>query len=274
VTQNSFAANFIRQSKLLMTISAPAKAAFGSEFSAQIFLTNNSATTTLPISILMDNYGADVIGGTSTSGSCSVKPAQAECELMPIPGNGGEASVTEKMRVNSDLQVGEDVEEEAFVDHSVPRLRVRYSTAVKFPPFVAKGFTNVRLISGQEGDESFTIDGDAASEPFRLYGRSSNTELLPIDNIVAGSGCAGVGSCSLSLTPVAGLTGQAHIDIGVLNQNGQTADGHFTVTVVSKRSAGSGGGGGATLLGLPALIMFAAISLFERRRAVEAMRRR
>ena len=134
--------------------------------------------------------------------------------------------------------------------------------------------SSVPVVSGLE-DVSMTVGSPAAVEDITVSGvgplsvetQTTNAALLPEAFIEVSPGC-GLGSgevvdrCTLTLSPTAGMTGEASVLVTVTDAGGQTATGLVTLYVEPSLGSTSGGtsGGGSVgvgmLLGLLVLVGF------------------
>ncbi len=101
------------------------------------------------------------------------------------------------------------------------------SSPTSTPPSIS-GLTNLTVIAGQSGTETFTLTGTGA---LTVTATSTNTTLLPNANITGESSCTTAGSCTLALTPAANQSGTSTVTVQVTNTNGQSATGNFSFTV-------------------------------------------
>jgi hypothetical protein len=129
------------------------------------------------------------------------------------------------------------------------------------------------VVSGLK-DASMTVGGPVVVEDFTVSGmgplsvetQTTNAALLPEASIDVSSGCGSgsgevVDHCTLTLSPTAGMTGEAGVSVTVTDAEGRTATDLMTLDVEPSSGRTSEGGGGGSvgvgmLLGLLVLVGF------------------
>jgi hypothetical protein len=96
----SGAVDFYERTNLGLAISVPAEAKPKSSYTANAILTNNAASASPPLSlVVLTPAGASLGSAESTQGSCKSGKAGVACVLGQVAGNGGEAKVDVKLTV-------------------------------------------------------------------------------------------------------------------------------------------------------------------------------
>jgi hypothetical protein len=93
---------------------------------------------------------------------------------------------------------------------------------------------------------------------------SSNPALLPATSATLSSGCGRSSlTCSLTLKPVAGQSGQTTLTVTARDSYGQSSQGALTLSIAAPAASGGGGGGGAFDSGF--LVLLALLLAAQRR---------
>jgi hypothetical protein len=189
--------------------------------------------------------------GTTVSSGCDTNGASCTLTLSPASGQVGTTTVT----VTVENGYGQ----------------------VASASFALTVQSSVPVVSGLE-DVSMTVGSPAAVEDFTVSGvgplsvetETTNAALLPEGFIEVSPGC-GTGSgevvdrCTLTLSPTAGMTGEASVLVTVTDAGGQTATGLVTLYVEPSLGSTSGGTSGGGSVGVGMLLGLLVLVVFRRR---------
>ncbi len=206
------------------------------------------------------------IAGT---GALTVSASSSNTALLPDSGIGGYSGCTAAGSCTLTLtpvsgQVGTTTVTVTVQDVYGQETSASFSLAVQSSAPVVSGLKDASMtVGGPVVVEDFTVSGMG---PLSVETQTTNAALLPEASINVSSGCGSgsgevVDHCTLTLSPTAGMTGEAGVSVTVTDAEGRTATDLMTLDVEPSSGRTSEGGGGGSvgvgmLLGLLVLVGF------------------
>jgi len=228
----SFPADLKLHVDMSLSLGAPSSALQGTSFSYSLSVTDNSSNTAATGVVLTNSLPTQVsfVSAISSQGSCTDLTGTVTCHLGTLAANGGNASVTiavtgtgtgvamDQANVSTDQSLSASSISSASVD-----TKIASSVSISTIP-------NQMLTIGQStGALPFSVSGTGA---LSVSVSSSNAVLVPVANIGISASCGTSNSiCSLTATPVVGMTGSSLITLTVRDGYGAGAQASFTLTV-------------------------------------------
>ena len=259
-------------------VTVTAENGYGQETSAGFSLTVNPAAPT--ISGLTDEtvaVGAAVpsesftIGGT---GTLTVTASSSNTTLLPDTGIGGYSTCTAAGTCTLTLipvsgAVGTTTVTVTVEDDYGQEASASFSLTVQSGAPVVSGLEDVSTTVGSPTVvEDFTVSGVG---PLSVETQTTNAALLPEGFIEVSSGCGSgsgevVDRCTLTLSPTAGMTGDASVLVTVTDTEGRSATDLMTLYVEPSLGTSSGGTSGGGSVGVGMLLGLLVLVGFKRRR--------
>lgn len=121
---------FYGPGNVALVASAPQEVNPGDQYTAQAILTNDAATDTPPLSVVMPvPSGAGYVSADATQGSCSEVPYVVTCALGPLSASGG--SATANLTLKATGSGGDTITNTAKVAGAAPPLSASAATTIK-----------------------------------------------------------------------------------------------------------------------------------------------
>ena len=196
--------------------------------------------------------------GITVSPGCDTNGASCTLTLMPVSGQVGTTTVT--------VTVANGYGQEASASFSL--------TVASSVPAVS-GLEDISTTVGSPAMvEDFTVSGVG---PLSVETETTNAALLPEAFIEVSPGCGSgsgevVDRCTLTLSPTAGMTGEASVLVTVTDAGGQTATGLVTLYVEPSLGTTSGGTSGGGSVGVGMLLGLLVLVGLKRRRKLGGRR--
>ncbi len=204
------------------------------------------------------------IGAT---GTLTVTASSSNTTLLPDSGIGGYSTCTAAGTCTLTLTpvsgaVGTTTVTVTVENGYGQKASASFSLTVQSSAPVLSGLEDVSTTVGSPAVvEDFTVSGVG---PLSVETQTTNAALLPEASIDVSPACGSgsgevVDRCTLTLSPTAGMTGEASVLVKVTDAEGQTATDLMTLDVEPSSGRTSGGGGGGSvgvgrLLGLLVLV--------------------
>ena len=229
--------------------------AVGATVPSETFTIGGTGTLTVTVSssnpTLLPDTGIGGYSGCTAAGSCALT-------LSPVSGQVGTTTVT--------VTVANGYGQEASASFSL--------TVASSVPAVS-GLEDISTTVGSPAMvEDFTVSGVG---PLSVETETTNAALLPEAFIEVSPGCGSgsgevVDRCTLTLSPTAGMTGEASVLVTVTDAGGQTATGLVTLYVEPSLGTTSGGTSGGGSVGVGMLLGLLVLVGLKRRRKLGGRR--